>query len=65
VLPYIRKARSTPGSIDDPSYWYQRAEESRAMAQELHDPQSKAAMLKVAASYLDLARQAASRSKFP
>jgi len=65
VLPYIRKTRGSPGSIDDPSYWHQRAEESRAMAQELHDPNTKAAMLKVAASYNDLARQAVRRSKFP
>jgi hypothetical protein len=65
VSPYIRKTSGSPGSIDDPSYWHQRAEESRAMAQELYDPNTKAAMLKVAASYDDLARQAVRRSKFP
>jgi hypothetical protein len=49
------------GSIDDPTYWQERAEESRAMAEQLADAVAKAAMLKVADSYEHLALKALER----
>jgi hypothetical protein len=48
-------------SINDPKYWQDRCEESRAIADALTDLDAKAAMHKVADSYAFLAQKAAER----
>jgi hypothetical protein len=53
-------------SIDDPTYWRQRAIESRRIANRLDDPVQKSTMLEIAGGYDQLAelaekRQAAKR----
>jgi hypothetical protein len=40
---------------DDPEYWLKRAEEARAMVDELSNPDAKVAMRQVAKSYETLA----------
>jgi hypothetical protein len=48
--------------INDPKYWRYRAEEARAMAEGLTNPEAKHLMLKVAADYERLAKRAEERS---
>jgi hypothetical protein len=40
---------------DDPTHWRQQAQEARAMAVELDDPESKKTMLEIAEAYERLA----------
>ena len=47
--------------INDPKHWRDRAEEARAMAEELTDPDAKRKMLRSAADYDELARRAEKR----
>jgi hypothetical protein len=51
-------------SIDDSRYWYERAEEARVAAEQMRDSVSKAAMLRIADSYDELAQNAARRARF-
>ena len=44
--------------INDPKHWRERAEEARAIADQLTDPDSKRRMLRVAKDYEELARRA-------
>jgi len=48
-------------SLDDPDYWRKRAGETRAMADNLKNPEARDAMLTIADSYERLARNAATR----
>ena len=48
-------------SINDPQYWQERADEARSVADQLADKGAKAAMHRVAESYLQLAKAAALR----
>ena len=48
--------------INDPKHWRHRAEEARAMAESLTDPEAKQLMLNVAADYEKLAKRAEDRS---
>jgi hypothetical protein len=48
--------------INDPKHWRSRAEEARAMAESLTDPEAKQLMLNVAADYEKLAKRAEERS---
>ena len=41
----------------DAAYWHERAEESRAVADEIIDPECKSIMLRVAEGYESLARR--------
>jgi hypothetical protein len=43
--------------INDPKHWRHRAEEARAMAESLTDPEAKQLMLNVAADYEKLAKR--------
>ena len=47
--------------INDPAHWRQRAEEARAIADQMNDPESKRMMLKVAEDYDRLAERAEQR----
>jgi hypothetical protein len=48
--------------LDDPEHWRQRAKEARSVAEQLTDPTSKAAMLRIAADYERIAEQAQVRA---
>jgi hypothetical protein len=48
--------------LDDPEHWHQRAEEARLVAEQLHDPVAKAAILRIAADYEQIAEQARQRA---
>jgi hypothetical protein len=49
--------------INDPAHWRQRAEEARAVAEQMNEPQSKEAMLRIAKDYEHLAERAEQRAK--
>jgi hypothetical protein len=49
--------------INDPEHWRQRAEEARAIADQMNDPQAKEAMLKIAEDYERLGERAERRAK--
>jgi hypothetical protein len=48
--------------LDDPDHWHRRAKEARAVAEQLSDPESKAAMLRIAGDYKQIAEQAQRRA---
>jgi hypothetical protein len=56
-------ADRNPSIIHDPQHWRQRAEEARAIADQLNNPQSKEAMLRIAKDYERLAARAEQRMK--
>jgi len=47
--------------FNDPKHWRDRAEEARANAEHLHDPDAKRMMLEIAASYDRIAKRAEER----
>ena len=47
--------------INDPKHWRDRAEEARAHAEQMIDPDSKRKMLRIADDYEELARRAEKR----
>jgi hypothetical protein len=53
----------SPHFINEPEHWRKRAEEARTLADQMNDPQSKQAMLRIATDYDHLARRAAARTK--
>ena len=52
-----------PLSIHDPKYWHTRAEEARALAQQIKDPSGKRTLLKIAEGYEELAERARQAGK--
>jgi hypothetical protein len=42
--------------IDDPGYWRKRAEVIRALVKNMHEPEAKELMLRIAQEYEDLAK---------
>ena len=48
----------SPPILDDPEHWRRRAEEARLVAVQLDDPVAKAAMLRIARDYEQIAEQA-------
>jgi hypothetical protein len=49
--------------INDPAHWRRRAEETRTIAEQMGDLQSKDAMLRIAKDYERLAERAEQRGK--
>ena len=49
--------------INDPTHWRDRAEEARAHADEMNDPEATRQMLEVARGYDRLAERAEERSR--
>jgi hypothetical protein len=49
--------------INDPGHWRRRAEEARTIAEQMNDPHSKEAMLRIAKDYERLAERAEQRAK--
>ena len=49
--------------IDDPDYFWSRAEEARLMAEQMTDPEAKLMMLGVVQTYEKLAKRAEARLK--
>jgi hypothetical protein len=49
--------------INDPEHWRQRAGEARSVAEQMNEPQSKEAMLRIAKDYERLAERADQRAK--
>ncbi|MGA7610883.1 MAG: hypothetical protein WB505_21130 [Pseudolabrys sp.] len=47
--------------LNNPAHWQLRAEETRLLAAQLLDPESKATILKIAEEYERLARRALTR----
>ena len=50
-----------PSRLNNPAHWQLRAEETRLLAAQLLDPESKATILKIAEEYERLARRALTR----
>jgi hypothetical protein len=55
----------TLNTADDPEYWHKRAEEARAIAVQMKDAHTKAAMLGIAQDYEKLAVRAEQRAEKP
>jgi hypothetical protein len=49
--------------INDPKHWRDRAEDTRAVADQMDDPDSRRKMLRTADDYEELARRAERRLK--
>jgi hypothetical protein len=49
--------------INDPGHWRQRAEEARTIADQMNEPQSKEAMLRIAKDYERLCRKSRTASQ--
>ena len=45
-----------PSALHDVEYWLKRAEEARAFADEMRDPETKSLMLGIAESYEQIAK---------
>jgi hypothetical protein len=52
----------SPYSINDPKHWLDRAKETRALAEQIADPEAKRTMLKNADDYERLAQRAEERA---
>ena len=55
----------SPHFINEPEHWRRRAEEARTLADQMSDPRSKQAMLRIATDYDHLATRAEARTKAP
>jgi hypothetical protein len=47
--------------INDPKHWLERAEEARAAAEQMADPEAKRLMLEIAKDYERIAKRAEAR----
>ena len=56
-----REEWSVRSRLNDPDYWYSRAEEVRTMAEIMSDPESQRIMFEIAEGYERLAENAAER----
>jgi DNA-binding ferritin-like protein len=61
----LKGSRVTTSLIDDAEYWRKRAEEARALAEQMKDTHTKSLMLGIAESYEKIAKWAAERTDEP
>jgi hypothetical protein len=52
----------TAGHFNDPEYWQQKADEARAVARQLLNPDSKEMLMRIAVAYDRLTEQARARA---
>jgi rubrerythrin len=52
-----------PSFADDPAHWRQRADEARALAEQITDRDARQMMLRIAEDYEKLAKRAEERLK--
>lgn len=50
------------GILSDSQHWFQRAEETRTLAEAMNDPECRRRMLAIADEYESIARQAEKRT---
>jgi hypothetical protein len=55
-------SETPPHFINDPAHWRERAQEARALANQISDPHAKTAMLRIGDEYERLAKRAAART---
>jgi len=55
------KAMSKTAAVNDPSYWQQRAQDTRRLASQTHDAVTKEALLEIAKTYERIGAIAQSR----
>ena len=61
MLEGMTESPRMPLRFGSPKYWHERAEEARAMAEEMTDPVAQETMLGIARSYEKIAKRAEAR----
>jgi hypothetical protein len=54
-----------PTTFGTPAYWQERAEEARALAEDMNDAEARRAMLAVAENYEKIAKRAEAKGTGP
>ena len=59
--PWAKRIKERMSSLQDSSYWRERAEEARTQSNRMRDPMAKETMLEIAHKYEAMAERAAQR----
>jgi len=60
-VPPVLEAMSNTAEVNDPSYWQQRAQDTRRLARQMQDAVAKEALLEIATTYERIGAIAQSR----